>query len=358
MEFPFRAGLVALFCVIFAEGVAGEATLREDGGELRFGNEHLVLRFDSATGIRTGLETATGAVLFRREPAQPSVNLDVAGTPLFKADVAVACRRQAVTRLAGTTRLELVLAQGDWEVTLGYALGDEGTLQRTAAYAYQGTESGREVGRATFSLPPLAVPGADAFWFATAEYPPRDHPFRHASPGRVYPFPFADATFGGLIARDEASGLNLVCAYYSEEERAKLTVQEGEGTARAEHVQLVAEMLRPGLRFAVGSQLLRVVSGSREDALRALQGFYDLPGLRTRIGMPADTGRNIFYSAHPRGTIDSSFRDVGGFANFTKLLPGIRELGVNTLWLMPFWYGPVYAPYDYYKLDRKSGTPA
>lgn len=358
MRFPLRAGWLALFCAMLAEGVAGEATLQEAGGELRFGNEHLVLRFERASGVWTGLETATGVMLFRREPVPVSVNLDVAGTPIFAADSPTACRRHAVTRLASATRLELVLAQGDWEVTLGYLLGDEGTLQRTATYAYLGTASGREVGQATLSLPPFAVPGADAFWLATAEYPPRDHPFRHASPGRVYPFPFADVTFGGLIARDDASGLNLVCAYYSEEERVKLTVQEGEGTARAQHVQLVAEMLRPGLRFTVGSQLLRVVAGSREDALRALQGFYDLPGLRTRIGMPADTGRNIFYSAHPRGTIDSSFRDVGGFANFTKLLPSIRELGVNTLWLMPFWYGPVYAPYDYDKLDPKCGTPA
>lgn len=357
MQFRCPAGLLLLLCSSLVQAVAGEATLREEAGEVVFGNEHLVLRFDSASGIWTGLETGSSTGLFRRTAAQPSVNLTVAGKPVFAVGVPVVQRQHEVVRLAAASRLDMVLSQGDWEVTVGYALWDAGTLQRTVTYAYLGTESGGEVRNATLVLPPLAVPGEDAFWFATAEYPTRDHPFRHTDPGRRFSFPFADAILGGLIARDEASGLNLVAAYYSEEERVKFVAEEQANKVLGEYVQQVAETLRPGLRFTVGSQLLRVVSGSRLDALRALQGFYDLPGLRTRIGMPADTGRNIFYSAHPRGTIDSSHRDVGGFANFTKLLPSIRDLGVNTLWLMPFWYGPVYAPYEYYKLDPKCGTP-
>ncbi len=343
--------------ILLGQVWAGEATLHEEAGELLFANAHLMLRFDRETGIWTGLETPAGSVFFRRPAAEPAANLRVAGKPVFAPGTPFLRRRHELVQLPVATRFEVVVAQGDWEATLGYTLWDAGTLQRTVVFAYLGNETGGEVRQASLLLPPLAVPGEDAHWFATAEYPARDHAFRHASPGRSYPYPFSSSIIGGLVARSEASGESLVAAYYCEDEWIRPDFREEQEAVRVEYNQLLAEWLRPGLRVDAGSQLVRVLRGTRQDALQALQDFFELPGLRTRIGMPADTGRNVFYSAHPGGTIDANFRDVGGFANFAKLLPGLREMGVNVLWLLPFWYGPVYAPYDYYRLDPRCGTP-
>ena len=165
---------LVLGTILLGQVWAGEAALREEAGELLFGNAHLRLRFDRETGIWTGLETPAGSVFFRRPAAEPAANLRVAGKPVFAPGTPFQRRRHDVVQLPAATRFEVVVAQGDWEATLGYTLWDAGTLQRTVVFAYLGNETGGEVRQASLLLPPLAVPGEDAYWFATAEYPARD----------------------------------------------------------------------------------------------------------------------------------------------------------------------------------------
>ncbi|MCL2745448.1 MAG: alpha-amylase family glycosyl hydrolase, partial [Planctomycetaceae bacterium] len=64
----------------------------------------------------------------------------------------------------------------------------------------------------------------------------------------------------------------------------------------------------------------------------------------------------ILYSFHPGGTIGSGCKDLGGFKPATELLAHIKELGCNSIWLMPLEDRSIYWPRDYYKFQAGLGS--
>jgi hypothetical protein len=56
------------------------------------------------------------------------------------------------------------------------------------------------------------------------------------------------------------------------------------------------------------------------------------------------------------GTISSQCRDLGGFRAATDLLPHIRGLGYNAIWMMPLEDKSIYWPRDYYEFQEGLGT--
>lgn len=350
-----------LFLALGGQLLAGSAQFTEEAAAFVFGNSHLQLRFDRQTGVWMELRSSHGG-LFTHPAARPALDMSVGGKMLSGIIPGPSVfQKHEFLPGEGMDVLKVTLRWGEWDICSSFSLYEDGTLVRAAEFAYLGeiTDLQTEVRNANFLLPDLQPPGdpADAHWFALAEYPPFNHEFRYCEAGKMTRPSFSDSTFHALVLRSPQDSANLVAAYYTEDERAALVVQETESGVDVIHQNRFADSLRPGLRFQLGSQLIRFVRGDRRAALEAVRSFYRIPGLRTDIGIPADIAKNVFYSAHPRGTMDSGVRDVGGFANFAELLPEIRNLGVNVLWLMPFWYGPVYAPYDYYQLDPKCGTP-
>ena len=357
--------LALAVCAASASTVwSGEAQVVSTGDAFRFGHHDAQLTIDRATGrILAATKPGSGASVLLAADAAPAVDILVGGQWLL-ANGGMGRLRYKSHRLtqhrAGAT-FEIVSALGPWDVCSRFALHPDGAIVRTAEFAYHGPAPGeRTVVRVPrFWLRGLCIgePG-DTTVTVLADYPPvtkrlSDLVERPRRSPRM-----SSATARAVLLRNEKLGLSLAAAFYSDSEHANLFVHERPNAVDLCHELYAQDVLRPGLRLEAGSQILRIVSGSRQDALRAIQGFYDTLGVGKPAHSPADAPQAVIYSAHPGGTIDSGFRDCGGFSNFAKLIPRIHDLGCNTIWLMPFWYGRVYAPYDYYRLDPKQGTPA
>lgn len=282
------------------------------------------------------------------------------GDRWLAAESSLRYRSHGVVHRESVPALEVVSQCGHWDIAAHYALHGDGTIVRRAEFVYNGPQPTE---RTLVRVPRFWLRGlcigkpSETTYTMLAQYPPETR--RLSEPpreGRRSPRMSA-ATARAVLLRNAKLELNVAVAFYSDTEYAKLSVEEHPGCIDVSHELFAQDELRPGLRLSAGSQLVRIVRGSEEEALQAFQGFYKTLGVGKPAHSPADAAKAIIYSAHPGGTIDSGFRDCGGFRNFTKLIPHIHSLGCNTLWLLPFWYGRVYAPHDYYRLDPKMGTP-
>ena len=70
----------------------------------------------------------------------------------------------------------------------------------------------------------------------------------------------------------------------------------------------------------------------------------------------------VIYELHVKAFFDSDNNGVGDFRGLTKKLDYLQDLGVNTLWLLPFYPSPFrddgYDIADYHNVDPKYGTRA
>jgi maltose alpha-D-glucosyltransferase/alpha-amylase len=68
----------------------------------------------------------------------------------------------------------------------------------------------------------------------------------------------------------------------------------------------------------------------------------------------------IIYQLHVKAFADSNGDGVGDFAGLTSRLDYLRDLGVNTLWLLPFYPSPGrddgYDISDYGDINSQFGT--
>ncbi len=70
----------------------------------------------------------------------------------------------------------------------------------------------------------------------------------------------------------------------------------------------------------------------------------------------------VFYEVHVRTFQDSNADGIGDFPGLTERLPYIRDLGVDCIWLLPFYPSPLkddgYDIADYYNINPDYGTIA
>src|SRR5215470_13694926 len=68
----------------------------------------------------------------------------------------------------------------------------------------------------------------------------------------------------------------------------------------------------------------------------------------------------VIYEVHVRAFFDSNDDGVGDFAGLTRKLDYIQDLGVNTVWLLPFYPSPGkddgYDISDYHEVHPQYGT--
>jgi len=66
----------------------------------------------------------------------------------------------------------------------------------------------------------------------------------------------------------------------------------------------------------------------------------------------------IIYELHVRAFFDSNRDGIGDFRGLTERLDYLQDLGVNTLWLLPFYPSPFrddgYDIADYRNIDRST----
>src|SRR5262244_3271905 len=70
----------------------------------------------------------------------------------------------------------------------------------------------------------------------------------------------------------------------------------------------------------------------------------------------------VIYEVHVRAFCDSNDDGVGDFVGLTRKLEYIQSLGVNTIWLLPFYPSPGkddgYDISDYHNVHPQYGTRA
>jgi maltose alpha-D-glucosyltransferase/alpha-amylase len=68
----------------------------------------------------------------------------------------------------------------------------------------------------------------------------------------------------------------------------------------------------------------------------------------------------VIYQAHVRAFLDSNNDGIGDFAGLTQKLEYLQRLGVNTVWLLPFYPSPLrddgYDIADYENIHPSYGT--
>jgi len=193
-------------------------------------------------------------------------------------------------------------------------------------------------------------------YFYPAVYPPRRTGAkdlvsnRRTSSGRS-PYPLIGETGTGWSAvwvSDELVG-------YAD--RGGVGANEGAGQIRVTQSFNTLGRMRKGVTQKVGDAWLWLQPNDAETALRRMGEWFRLVKQVPPADRPEWLKHVILYSFHPGGTIGSQCQDLGGFKAATALLPHIRGLGCNALWLMPLEDKSIYWPRDYYKLQEGIGTP-
>lgn len=115
--------------------------------------------------------------------------------------------------------------------------------------------------------------------------------------------------------------------------------------------------VRKGVPIEIGDAWTCFSKGDAETALRNMKNWFVQVGQTVPKDRPEWLKSVLLYSMHPGGTTGSMFRDLGGFQAARALLPHIRGLGCNAIWVLPVEDESVYSPRDYYKLAKGLGTP-
>ena len=361
----FLAAVATALCcgLATAAPLVGDVEFSGGDGLLRLSCPRIAISFDARSGdLRAIDQPATGARVLSNAGAQ-DVDWQVDDRFILSAPAEAPAPREladyAAAAVDGAGQLTLRQRVGAWTLTQTYRLrpGQAWVERRVALQAAPGQKGTLKAIR--FVLPGVAIaPEADCTYSMLSAFPPADVPFPELSPGRLIYESFGWASGRFVRVHNARASRGLLAALYCETEGGTALVREADSAVDILHQVDVLSPLDPPSAVEVGAQYFGLVDGSADDVLAGAKAAYDLAGLagppeRTR----AITDRAVIYSAHPGGTIDSGFQDVGGCEQLTKSFPYLAEMGINTLWLLPFWHGQIYAPDDYYRLDERYATP-
>jgi len=140
-----------------------------------------------------------------------------------------------------------------------------------------------------------------------------------------------DCTPGLLAVHHAARGETLLCWYSSEIEAGTPRVDGNDTALSLIHEPILAGWLAPGQSLAGGPQFILLHRGSWDEALSAFCNHYERVGILPPLyGQPPAWVREAaIYEVHPG--------QFGGFRGLAAALPRLREMGINTLYLMPIW---------------------
>ncbi len=124
---------------------------------------------------------------------------------------------------------------------------------------------------------------------------------------------------------------SLMCWFYSNLATATVAT-EGHGDALAiTHHHRVEGWAQTGDEFSCGSQYIALTQGSIEDALGGVRRMWAELGVVRPSDSRLTPGDTAIY--------ETSARMEGGFARLAERLPGLRSLGIDTIYLLPIWLG-------------------
>ena len=343
---------VWIIFVLIGAAAAGDVPLRTTPKRLVLASEALEVQVDRATGQLA--EVAHRPSGTRLLSGLSPVDLRADGRWVAASDKA-ATRWRCVDHKVETTRdgqrLTTRSRAGEWEVASRLELNGN-LLARSATFRYLGRGTPTVRGTRFWLEGAACGKPADSFYEILSRWPPEQFAMGKLEDGRQRRGTRSQAASAFVGMHNRPRQLSLLAAFYSETEWADLAVWERKGAVDVAHDHRVLDRPKPAQAVPTGTQYLLVVEGAWSRALAACQGLYERIGVRVPEAVAERGARSVIYSCHPGGTIDSGFRDVGHVRRLQTYLPRLQQLGVNVVWLLPFWHGRVYAPVDYDRLQR------
>ena len=345
------SGFVAMAVSVMAWGLqALELPLRETPQGKVFGTERFAVRFDAQNGW-AGEVLCDGQVVVKATETKQAFDINADGKWVTGNGAMI--QSLGVDRLAPDT-VKSRMRIGDWSVDACLQLYPEQRMvRRWFEITWQGATDTKIKG---FWFQGGVLPlGEGGSYFYPAQYPPRRIGAKELVANRKThsghsPFPLIGETGKGWSAvwvTDELPEYSDSGSVGATEEVGKIRVTQS--------FNMLGHM-RKGVTQKVGDAWLWVQPNDSETALRRMGEWFRLVGQVPPEGRPEWLKRVILYSFHPGGTIGSNCKDLGGFQAATELLPHIRELGCNAIWLMPLEDKSIYCPRDYYKFQEGLGT--
>ena len=329
---------------------ADELPLRETPQGTLFGNDRLAVRLDPQTGWPGEVFCDGRCVVNAPESRQL---FDIKQDDSWVTGGGTAIQSVDVQRLSADS-IRCRMKAGDWRLDACVQLfPDQRMLRRWFEVTWQGSANTKIKGL-WFQAGQLPL-NETGNYFCPAQYPPKlttakELAAGHGTTNGRSPSPvIADSGNGwsALWILDESPD-------YSD--RGSSGVFEGKDFVRVTQSFNMLGHMRQGEPQRVGDTWLWLQPNDSETALRRMGEWFRIVGQVPPVDRPDWLKRVILYSFHPGGTIGSQCRDLGGFQPATALLPHIRNLGCNAIWLMPLEDKSIYWPRDYYKFQEGLGT--
>ena len=243
---------------------------------------------------------------------------------------------------------------GDWRLGCRYLLAPGDTaVKRRLVVEYEGDKPVK-LQRLRLQAAGARVGEAPECVLTLASRPPVHRPYAEWVPGRnSYSHSSQHGAWCALL--NPAQKANLLAGSFCATEYVGVIAKEQPDTIQIRHELYVQDELKPGAQFEVGSQFLEAVPGGLHDVLRANRRIFERVGFAPPRDRPSWAERAALYSVPPGGSMASGNRDIGGFENLEKMLPWLKGLGLDAIWLLPINPGG-YAPAEHFDIAPNLGT--
>lgn len=331
--------------------------------QLIFANDFLQLVFDVSTGCWTGLDAPAGLRLFFFSGLNSTADIQVDGNWLVSGEVKLLHRSFQIDPGRDSVNLQWVFQlEDDMELALSYTLfTSSARIERSSSLTCLKSAEPRRLERFRFQVPGLYIgnPGDCTF--------DAPGPFPFYENGKIVPC-FNNTPLSQLAGQDVTVssapdwGFGLLSLNNSRFQSCVTAWMDTGGDPVNYRAGFRSDGRSIDFRFDEG-RACRLITGQTVASARQVLWFtptVDMAYAQYR----RTTAVNMPLAANPPAWVqDAVILEVfpkyfpGGFTELTGRLPFYRDLGINTLYLMPHWQG-MYAPVDFYAVDPAYGSPA
>ncbi len=364
---------ILAWALVIAPALAAVAVGAEPGGEIRFGNSKIELRFDKTTGRWLSL----------RDPADGETLMDDGGlaSVLLTTDgkTTITTGRNHIWSLQdehtvgvnamltgsreqqdGDNRLLILQTEeGDWRITQKYEMASDGdTVERSVSLTWNGPRE-TLLRQVDFRTPMsdakgdnlLEAPGYSGILHQRlARLPLGKWPLVEDSVDR-------EATLwspGLLIFRYPR--VNALVWTFSMSIPAFPTVWRGDRGVWLNEKLIAASRMKKGQTLEVGTQYIRLAPGDYMEALKRFQDFWNQAGVKL-AGETPSWGRDARIYEVQVGPKDS-VNPYPTVQDLTADLDRIAALGFNVIQVMPHFPFPSYSVSDYMDVSTQYAPEA
>ena len=155
----------------------------------------------------------------------------------------------------------------------------------------------------------------------------------------------------------EQNGITLLFMNRGDADVPGIRLEKYSGVTLVKQTLRTAGWLEPDRPQIVGGVSCDLMEAPLEIALKnAPKRYFREHGIRP-IGREEYLEDAILYCFHPGGTVKGNTRDLGGFnAARQELVPIIKRLGFNLVWLLPLETKSIYRPHDYRTFQANLGS--